>query len=633
MPINTPWAVLLCLFADKNDSAPFEPVLKINNLFTSTGDGLFNVTRYFRENSHGTLDLTGSQVFGPFVVPGTKAGVISGPSARNAAMDAARRAALSNGVPLGTFQFVCVIFNDAIGGNQGATGWGTVAPLPGVITDYRYALNNGTSDFGHEMGHAYGLQHSRLGALDEPEGEAFDYQDKWDVMSYNGNLFAADPNFGERGPGLNAWNMRSRGWLDESRVWRTSMTTFEQIVQLRPLHRRDLTGFLAAELPPNDGLGGHGRYLVEYRINEGWDVQFPRSAVFVHRYSAAHSYLLTGMQGALWLSSQNGPNGGFGGWQLVGTAVGLGAITIGHNADGRLELFALDATEGSAWHNWQVTPNGDWHGWQIMGDARGLNRLAVTNNANGRLEVFATDNAAGLAWHNWQVTPNGDWHGWQVMGGAKGLGEIAIGRNADGRLELFALDASEGSAWHNWQVTPNGDWQGWQIMGDARGLNRLVVTNNANGRLEVFATDNAAGLAWHNWQVTPNGDWHGWQVMGGAKGLGEIAIGRNADGRLDLFAVDTSDKLVWRTTQTSANSDFGPWALAVEPRGGFGHIAVVAQANGALCLIAVDTVGQADVVAGETLHLGMNGGPNVQVQVVNIDDANRVASVRLISHV
>jgi hypothetical protein len=583
MTTSTPWAVLLCMFADKVDATPFAPVQTINNLFTSTGDALFNVTHYFRDNSHGTLDLTGSRVFGPFIVPGTKAGPIAGDAARAAAIDAARKVALTNGVPLGNFQFVCVIFNDAIGGNQGSTGWGTIAPLPGVITDYRYVLN-GTGDFGHEMGHAYGLQHSRLGAVDEPAGEDWDYQDQWDVMSYKRTLTAPDPNFGQRGPGVNAWNMRSRGWLDESRVWKPSGTTFDQTVQLRPLHRRDLAGSLAAELPPQDGLGGHGRYLVEYRIKQGWDAQFPRSAVFVHRYSAPNSYLLTGVQrGALWLSAQSGPNGGLGAWQLVGAAVGLGENTIGHNADGRLEVFALDATKGSAWHIWQGAPNGAFGSWEIMGDARGLSRISVANNADRRLELFAIDKAAGLAWHNWQVAPNGGWHGW---------------------VRLF----------------------------DAVGLGCIVAGVNADGRIEVFATDQGAGLAWHNWQLSPNGGWHGWQRLGEAAGLGDLAVGRDADGRLNLFALDTSGKLVWRATQTAANAAFGPWGLAVDDRGGFGHIAVGAQTYGALNLIAVDTVGHADVLGGETLNLGLDGGPNVQAQVVKIDDANRTATVWLISH-
>ena len=33
-----------------------------------------------------------------------------------------------------------------------------------------------------------------------------------------------------------------------------------------------------------NGPEGHGRYLVEFRIKEGWDAGIPRPAVFVHMY-------------------------------------------------------------------------------------------------------------------------------------------------------------------------------------------------------------------------------------------------------------------------------------------------------------------------------------------------------------
>src|SRR2546423_14570684 len=72
------------------------------------------------------------------------------------------------------------------------------------------------------------------------------------------NVFSAqDAEFGTIGPGVNAWNMRSRGWLDETRVWK-SACNFDQTIKLRPLVRHDLSGYLAAEMP--------GGYLVEFRV-------------------------------------------------------------------------------------------------------------------------------------------------------------------------------------------------------------------------------------------------------------------------------------------------------------------------------------------------------------------------------
>jgi hypothetical protein len=59
-------------------------------------------------------------------------------------------------------------------------------------------------------------------------------------------------------------------------------------VELRPLHRRDLPGFLAVSL---------GQYLIEYRPAQRWDAAFPRSAVFVHSFADNHSYVLPATAG------------------------------------------------------------------------------------------------------------------------------------------------------------------------------------------------------------------------------------------------------------------------------------------------------------------------------------------------
>src|SRR5262249_14309016 len=127
-----------------------------------------------------------------------------------------------------------------------------------VYADPRYVQSDGATALGHEMGHGYGLSHSRIDGSDQ------DCQDPWDIMSINAwPTPAPDLDYGRRGPGLNAANMRGRGWLDDSRVWGAPLGDFNQTIQLRPLHRHDLPGILAAELPPIEI--GRGRYIVEFR--------------------------------------------------------------------------------------------------------------------------------------------------------------------------------------------------------------------------------------------------------------------------------------------------------------------------------------------------------------------------------
>jgi hypothetical protein len=131
------------------------------------------------------------------------------------------------------------------------------------------------------MGHGYGLDHSRA------DGSEQEYMDIWDTMSTNvgGTFSSPDPNYTFIGPGMNAWNMRSRGWLRESRVWKPATANFgTQDVVLRPLHRRDLAGYLAAELGP---------YLIEFRVAERWDAGLQGGGgILVHRFADNISYVM-----------------------------------------------------------------------------------------------------------------------------------------------------------------------------------------------------------------------------------------------------------------------------------------------------------------------------------------------------
>jgi hypothetical protein len=270
--MKTPWAVILCKFTDGNDE-PF-PKQHYRDLFTANDVGSpWNMVRYFRDYSHGRMDLGDTQVFGWYHLNKSLADYNKLEYARNHLIQWARDAAAAHGVDLTPFYSVVVCTN--FGSDIGAAPGGVVAQ--GSKTQIPRLL-------GHEMGHVYGLQHSRIDGSDD------DYKDPWDIMSAAADFTATDGEFDLIGPGVNAWNMRSRGWLDESRVWKQDGDCFDETVQLRPLHRRDLPGFVAAETP--DG------YLVEYRVPDAWDGGIPRAAVLVHRFDGGHSYLVRGNSGS-----------------------------------------------------------------------------------------------------------------------------------------------------------------------------------------------------------------------------------------------------------------------------------------------------------------------------------------------
>lgn len=90
------------------------------------------------------------------------------------------------------------------------------------------------------------------------------------------------------GPGLNAANMDAKGWLDYTRVWiAPSGTNVSIVIQLRPLHRIDLEGYLAAKV---------GSYYIEFRNSEGWDIAC-KPAVLIHYFENGSSYVVKNDKG------------------------------------------------------------------------------------------------------------------------------------------------------------------------------------------------------------------------------------------------------------------------------------------------------------------------------------------------
>lgn len=279
--LKSPWAVLVCRFNDK-ENAPFT-IQDYQTMFTAVGVGSSCMVDYFRDVSHQMLDLSGSKVFfdltsgGPIVLDQKRSDYVGAgfnPKGRKDFLAAARQKAIDKGIDLSDYSnriVVCVnVPTEYFGG------------LDGVLCD---STSVRPAVMGQEMTHAYGLiTHSRA------DGSTQDYTDPWDVMSNDAGLeaFHPIPKFKNMGPILNAANMATLGWLDENRVWNASSTNFDTEIQLRPLVRHDLPGFLAARV---------GQFFVEFRVNKGWDAGIPQPAVLVHRVEDSTSYLMSGTNG------------------------------------------------------------------------------------------------------------------------------------------------------------------------------------------------------------------------------------------------------------------------------------------------------------------------------------------------
>ncbi|WP_307000019.1 hypothetical protein [Arthrobacter sp. V1I7] len=258
---------------------------------------------YFRDMSHGSLDLNGSKVFPPnegwYTIPHERSDyngfdtVIGGNVVGRSALQIwAREAAAAAGDDLSAYFNIVVLTNpsvDLFGGTGGVAsgdGRNLVNGMTGLSPSY----------LGQEMGHGYGLDHARI------EGSAQDYMDPFDVMSTAAAQMAPHPVYTETdaqgrpvfliGPGLTAATMSAMSWLDNTRVW-SSGSDRQSTVELRPLHRTDLPGFLCAKV---------GNLFVEFRMNEGWDAGLADPVVLIHDYFNGNSYLHpadSGQQGLL----------------------------------------------------------------------------------------------------------------------------------------------------------------------------------------------------------------------------------------------------------------------------------------------------------------------------------------------
>jgi hypothetical protein len=181
-------------------------------------------------------------------------------------------------------------------------------------------------------------------------GSLADYQDARDIMStLNGCFMEPGGPYGVFGPGLNAANMRGRGWLDRSRVLTIDSTKrrFPRTVQLRPLHARELPGYLALEIDD---------YIIEFRDVRGWDVAMPWPAVFVHTFDDNHSYLEQNKDGKEQL--------------LVGDSWELGSEGMTDLPYTRVFIEAIDTTNRTA--TLTLTHRGGRSFPQYVGGSRGI---------------------------------------------------------------------------------------------------------------------------------------------------------------------------------------------------------------------------------------------------------------------
>jgi ligand-binding sensor domain-containing protein/signal transduction histidine kinase len=234
-----------------------------------------------------------------------------------------------------------------------------------------------------------------------------------------------------------------------------------------------------------------------------------------------------------------------------------GQPVVGRNADGRLEVFKIDA-DGELRHRWQKEANGDWSPWSGLGGSF-FPGMALITNTNGEMQIFAVDRVGKALQCVRQKAPNShDWSGWTNLGGAI-QPPIAAGQDRDGRLEVFAVAAEGNTVKHIWQTGV-----GWSDWADFGGMveSQLVAARNRDGRLELFGINATNHSLMHCWQDQADApaSWKEWMSLGEAVMPGFV-VGQNADGRLEVIVVTARDGAAERICQMSAGSSmkWTPW--------------------------------------------------------------------------
>ena len=284
-----PIAVVLCKFTDRTNEP--HPVSYYQDMFSETGAGKSGVFDYWKDNSYGQLDLTGTVAKGWYTVPKTVAEWNA--LTRGQKVDTCASQAV-NDVNFNNFAGVVVLTNQT-GRQEDLFGAGPPTSIAGkTYNSLGLMVSEEDQQFNgilHESAHLFRLNHSRT-LSQQPSQD--DYGDPYDLGSCLGCFGTSSP-FGVNGsigagPGSNVVQRDTAGWIAADR----KLTDFDnsscrqRTIQLAALNRPEAAGFLEAQIPTSIFIQKIGtstttdHYAFEYREASGWDAGIPQDTVLVH---------------------------------------------------------------------------------------------------------------------------------------------------------------------------------------------------------------------------------------------------------------------------------------------------------------------------------------------------------------
>jgi LmbE family N-acetylglucosaminyl deacetylase len=261
-------------------------------------------------------------------------------------------------------------------------------------------------------------------------------------------------------------------------------------------------------------------------------------------------------------STQTAPGGGFGAWTTIGAPGDddplYGAPAMGANADGGMEMYALDASGGLS-NAFQAAPGGTFDGWYPVGGGdEVMGQPTVLTAPNGLTHVFADGNGSIRHWRQpkgGSTTPDG------TFPTIESVATPAVVVEGSGRARLLTREYTDGAVGTGVENTAGGTWSGLTHIGGQGGVGPVAAVRSGGTapRVLVFARNDAYGVSVSG--QASGGTFGAWQDLGGYCEIGPAAVLDNA-GRVRLLAVGADGRLHERR-QSAAGPDaaFDAWQV------------------------------------------------------------------------
>ena len=281
------WVTILCRFGDATDVTP-HLVSYYENWMGSSEPQLGH---YWNEVSYGNIpNLSGSIVVGWYNLPRPRSYYVydrdedGEDDFDHIRLEEDCIAAADADVFFPDFWGINLVFNGDL--SVGGFGGPSFRMLDGQQRFWgRVALSSSGSEhayvWAHEMGHAFGLQHSSGPyGQDDPLYSDTTYDSKWDVMSGGGSCQFRDPEYNCIGVHTIAYHKDFLGWIPPARKY-VAPRNSTRTITLERLAQPNSDGYLLAQIPIGESTTDF--YTVETRLFAGYDDEIPDEAVVIHK--------------------------------------------------------------------------------------------------------------------------------------------------------------------------------------------------------------------------------------------------------------------------------------------------------------------------------------------------------------